>query len=536
MFEYLMPQLVMPTYEGTLLDQTCRAVVAASGRVWRRARRALGHLGVGLQHDRRPPELPVPRVRRAGPGVEARSGRRPGRRAVCHGHGADGGARDGMRQPAADGRRTGFQGRYGFYEAIDYTASRLPRGQSSAVVRSFMAHHQGMSFLSLAYLLLDRPMQRRFESDPSFQATDLLLQERIPVAKAFYPHAVEKSVAQRAGGGDEGLLRVYKDSNTPTPEVQLLSNGRYTVMVTDAGGGYSHWKDLAVTRWREDATQDNFGSFCYLREVSTGVVWSASYQPTLRRAKSYEAIFSQSRAEFRRRDGDFDTHTEIAVSPEDDIELRRITVNNRSREPRTIEITSYAEVVLAPAAADAAHPAFSNLFVQTEILRTRQAILCTRRPRSDQETNAALVPPHGGARDGDRRDVLRNRSAEIPGTRSNGRRPRAHSRVPAELSDSEGSVLDPIVAIRQSITIDADESARIDLVTGVAATRDDVFVLIEKYRDQSLADRVFDLAWSHGQVILRQLNATEADAQLYGRLAELDPLRQPRAPGQRRAS
>ena len=422
MFEYLMPQLVMPTYEGTLLDQTCRAVVARQaeygaerGVPWGISESGYNTTDVHLNYQYRAFGVPGLGLKRGlvddlviAPYATVMALMVAPEMAYAN-----------LRRMAGDG----FQGRYGFYEAIDYTASRLPRGQSSAVIRSFMAHHQGMSFLSLAYLLRGRPMQRRFESDPSFQATELLLQERIPIANPFDRHAVEQSVAQRAGGGDEGLLRIYKGSNTPTPEVQLLSNGRYTVMVTDAGGGYSHWKDLAVTRWREDATQDNSGSFCYLREASTGLVWSTSYQPTLRRAESYEAIFSQSRAEFRRRDGDFDTHTEIAVSPEDDIELRRITINNRSREPRTIEITSYAEVVLAPAAADAAHPAFSKLFVQTEILRTRQAILCTRRPRSEQDETPLLfhlMVVHGTANE---RDVLRNRSAEIPGTRSYGRRP-----------------------------------------------------------------------------------------------------------------
>src|SRR3989304_8892253 len=156
-------------------------------------------------------------------------------------------------------------------------------------------------------------------------------------------------------------------------------------MVTNAGGGYSRWKDLAVTRWREDATCDNWGTFCYIRDVASGVFWSNTHQPTLERAESYEAIFSEGRAEFRRHDLDYDTHTEIVVSPEDDIELRRVRITNRARTPRTIEVTSYAEVVLASAAAEALHPAFSNLFVQTEIVNARQTILCTRRPRSRGE-------------------------------------------------------------------------------------------------------------------------------------------------------
>ena len=170
-------------------------------------------------------------------------------------------------------------------------------------------------------------------------------------------------------------IRVYKSPDTPIPEVQLLSNGRYHVMITNAGGGYSRWKDLAVTRWREDTTCDNRGAFCYIRDLATGAFWSTAYQPTLKASRQYEAIFSEGRAEFRRRDQDFDTHTEIAVSPEDDIELRRITITNRAQTGRTIEVTSYAEVVLAPPAQDALHPAFSNLFIQTKIIREQRAIV-----------------------------------------------------------------------------------------------------------------------------------------------------------------
>src|SRR4030042_261905 len=263
-----------------------------------------------------------------------------------------------------------------------YTPSSLPRGQSSAVLRSFMAHHQGMSFLSLAYLLLDRPMQKRFESDPLFQATMLLLQERIPKATTFYVPADEITGSQPTSSVPETPVRVFNSPDTPIPEVQLLSNGRYHVMITNAGGGYSHWKELAVTRWREDSTCDNWGTFCYLRALARGEFWSPAYQPTLKRSENFEAVFSEGRAEFRCRQQDFDAYTEIAVSSEDDIEGRRITITNRAQTPREIDVTSYAEVVLPPPAADALHQAFSNLFVQTEIIRQRQGILCTRRPRS----------------------------------------------------------------------------------------------------------------------------------------------------------
>ncbi|RPH67232.1 MAG: cyclic beta 1-2 glucan synthetase, partial [Burkholderiales bacterium] len=420
----------------------------------------------------------------------------------------------------------GFIGEFGFFEAIDYTPARLRRGQSSAVVRAFMAHHQGMSLLALAYLILERPMQRRFESDRLFQAIMLLLQERIPRATALFPHTAQLSDVRATSVVAETPLRVFGSPDTPIPEVQLLSNGRYHVMVTNAGGGYSRWRDLAVTRWREDGTCDNWGTFCYVRDVASGSFWSTGYQPTLARPESFETIFSEGRAEYRRRDsvgasiggGDFETHTEIVVSPEDDIELRRVRITNRSRQRREIDVTSYAEVVIAPQAADAIHPAFSNLFVQTEILRERRAILCTRRPRSLAEQvpwMLHLMAVHGAdigevSYETDRLKFIgRARSAAFPLAMSD----------TAALSGTAGSVLDPIVAIRFSLALDPDQSATIDIVSGIADTRDTAVGLVEKYQDRRLADRVFDLAWTHSQVVLRQLNASEADAQLHARLA-----------------
>jgi cyclic beta-1,2-glucan glucanotransferase len=517
MFEYLMPLLVMPTYENTLLDDTYKAAVerqieygAQRGVPWGISEcgynmldahqnyqyRAFGVPGLGLKRGLAEDLVIAPYASALALMVAPEE--------ACL----------NLQRLAAEG----LEGRYGFHEAVDYTPARLPRGRQSTVIRSFMAHHQGMSLLSLAYLLLDRPMQKRFTSDPWFQATTLLLQERIPRATPFYARAEQLTNLNAALGGLQTPVRVIDTPNTRTPELQLLSNGRYHVMVTNAGGGYSRWKDFAVTRWREDSTCDNWGTFCYIRDVKNGKVWSTAYQPTLQPTESYEVIFSVARAEFRCRNHGLETHAEIAVSPEDDIELRRIQITNRSRTPRTIEVTSYAEVVLASPAADALHPAFSNLFVQTEILRERQAILCTRRPRSSGEPTPwmfHLMAVHGAdieeiSYETDRmRFIGRGNTVADPQAMRSG----------AQLSGSEGSVLDPIVAIRSRLTLAPEASASIQIVSGIGETREVCLGLVEKYQDRRLPDRVFDLAWTHGQVLLRQLNATEADAQLYARIA-----------------
>ena len=517
MFEYLMPLLVMPTYEHTLLDQTYKAAVERQieyGRQrsvpWGMSESCYNTLDVHLNYQYRAFGVPGLGLKRGladdlviAPYASALALMVAPEEACLN-----------LQRLSAEG----FEARYGFYEAVDYTPSRQRRRQERSVVRSFMTHHQGMSLLSLAHLLLDRPMQKRFESDPLFQATMLLLQERIPRATAFYLETPDISDVRAISSGVEMPMRVFNSPNTPIPEVQLLSNGRYHVMITNAGGGYSRWKDIAVTRWREDSTCDNWGAFCYLRDVVSGEFWSAAYQPTLKRPDTYEAIFSGARAEFRRRDHDFDTHTEIAVSPEDDIELRRITITNRGRKYREIEVTSYAEVVLAPAAADALHPAFSNLFVQTEILEHRQAILCTRRPRSLDERSPwmfHLMAVHGAETSEVSYETDR---MQFIGRGNTIAEPRAMTGS-AALSGGEGSVLDPIVAIRYRIALDPERSATINIVTGIGETRDICMGLVEKYQDRRLADRALDLAWTHGQVVLQQLNATEADAQLYGHLA-----------------
>ena len=395
MFEYLMPLLVMPTYENTLLDQTNKAVIQKQieyGKKrsvpWGISESGYNMVDAHLNYQYRAFGVPGIGFKR-GLGEDLVISPYSTIMALMV-------APDEAYKNLRVLKEEGFEGRYGFYEAIDYTASRLLRKQKRAIIQSFMAHHQGMSFLSLSYLLLNRPMQQRFESEVQLKSTLLLLQERIPRVSTFYSPSVHAGDTSIVSGSDISM-RVINTPNTAVPEVQLLSNGRYHVMVTNSGGGYSRWKNMAVTRWREDSTCDNWGSFCYIRDLDSNLFWSSAYQPTLQQGENYEAVFSQGRAEFRRRDFSLETHTEIVVSPEDDIELRRVHITNRSRKKRMLEITSYAEVVLATPAADEAHPAFSNLFVQTEINEQRHAIICTRRPRSVDEQTSMDVSPDESA-------------------------------------------------------------------------------------------------------------------------------------------
>lgn len=517
MFEYLMPLLVMPTYANTLLDQTYKAAVKRQieyGKQrsvpWGMSESGYNVIDIHLNYQYRAFGVPGLGLKR---GLGDDLVVAPYASALALMVAPEEACLNLQRLASA-----GLLGKYGFYEAVDYTPSHLPRGQTFAIVESFMAHHQGMALLSLGYALLNQPMQKRFESDPAFQATALLLQERIPKTTAFHWQIAELSDLRTSSHGGVTPVRFFSKPDTVVPEVQLLSNGRYHVMMTNAGGGYSRWKDLAITRWREDGTCDNWGSFCYIRDLTTGEFWSTAYQPTLKQPDTYEAIFSEARVEFRRRDHEFDTHAEIVVSSEDDIELRRVRITNHSRTRKVIDVTSYAEVVLATPINDALHPAFSDLFVQTEIIEEEQAILCHRRPRAKDEQIPwmfHLMAIHGAQ--------AREISYETDRMRFTGRgnsliNPDAMNNQ-INLSGSNGSVLDPIVAIRCRITLEPGHSATINIVTGVAENREGCLGFVGKYQDRGLADRVFDLAWTHSQVVLRQLNATESDGQLYASLA-----------------
>ncbi len=518
MFEYLMPLLVMPGYENTLLGHTCQAAVRQQieygklrGVPWGISESGYNRTDVQLNYQYRAFGVPGLGLKR---GLAEDLVIAPYATVMAL-MVSPVEACENLERLAAEGRA----GIYGFYEAVDYTPTRLPPDETSATIKSFMAHHQGMSLLALVNVLHGCPMPRRFLACPLLKAADLLLQERVPkIAAGVFIEDLKLEESRTPSGEGESVMRVFTDPSTPAPEVHLLSNGRYHVVISSAGGGYSRWRDLALTRWREDATRDCWGMFVYLRDVRTGEFWSTAYQPALKLTKGYEAIFTQARAEFRHRQAGIEVHTEISVSPEDDVELRRITLTNRSPVTRQFELTSYSEVVLARPDADLAHPAFSNLFVQTEFAPKSSAILCTRRARSLEEKppwllHLMLVQGEG---QGDIScETDRSRFVGRGGSLAN---PAAMQTL-APLSNTVGSVLDPIIALRRTVTLPPFGTVVVDLVLGAAESRETALTQVEKYQSTRMTDRVFDLAWTHSQVTLHQLDVTEAEAQLYGRLA-----------------
>ncbi|WP_238330160.1 glucoamylase family protein [Pseudomonas aeruginosa] len=412
----------------------------------------------------------------------------------------------------------GARGRYGFYEALDFTPSRLPDATAVALVHSYMAHHQGMSIVAIANALDEGRMRTRFHREPMVRAVELLLQERIP-SDVFlaHPRAEEVRVSSYEAGIEASTLRRVALTPGESPVTHLLSNGRYSVMLSASGAGYSRWRDIAVTRWREDPTRDDWGYYVLLRDVHDGRTWAATTQPSGQAPANGDILFDEDRAEFSRHDGSLSSVLEVLVSGEDDGEVRRITLVNNGRRSQEIELTSYAELVLAPAAADDAHPAFSKLFVQTEYVAEYAALVATRRLRSGTETpvwaahfavvEGALTAPveyeSDRARFLGRGRTLRDVLADL-------RRP---------LSGSAGTVLDPVFSLRRRLRIAPGEMARVSFWIVVAETREALFDLIDKHHERSGFDRARTLAWTQAQVQLRDLDIAPGEAADFQRLA-----------------
>ena len=530
MFEYLMPELVMHAPSGSLLAETSRLVVrrqmsygAEHGVPWGISESAYNVRDLDLTFQYSNFGVPGLGLER---GLSEDLVVAPYATALAAMVDAAGAARNFSSLIAV-----GARGPYGFYEALDYTKSRLPDGASVAIVRAYMVHHQGMTLIALVNALQDGVMRSRFHAEPIIQATELLLQERVPRDVAVSrPRVEEVHAPAHLRHFVEPVFRQFTTPHGPTPRTHLLSNGRYAVMLTTAGSGYSRFGGLAVTRWREDVTRDNYGTYLFLRDVQTGAVWSAGYQPSGFEPDSYDVTFSEDRAEFRRRDGAITTSLEVLVSPEDDAEMRRVSVTNLGSQAREIEVTSYAELVLAPPAADAAHPVFSSLFVQTEAVADLGALLATRRPRSTSEaatwaahTVVVEGQPGGGAQyETDRGRFLgRGRTIRTPMSIIDGR----------PLSNTAGSVLDPIFSLRRRIRLAPGDTARLTFSTLIAPSRDAALALADKYRDPATFERTVTLAWTQAQVQCHHLGIEPDEAHLFqnlaGRILYSDPTLRP---------
>ena len=519
MFEYLMPVLVMPSRPFSLLDQTHRAAVRRHV-AYARARsvpwgisesaynlrdrhdtyqyRAFGIPDLALKRGLASDLVIAPYASALALAVEPH---------------------EALRNLAVL-ERMGALGPHGFYDALDYTRPDDKGGP--AIVRTTMAHHIGMSIVALDNAIdLERGKgiwQRRFMRDPAVRAAALLLDERVPRRYTTRTPQVDAADPFVRAPRARAVVREFDRADTPEPQVGLLGGMSYRVLLTNAGGGYSRSGEIDVYRWRADGTRDATGQWIYVRDLTSGDTWSAARQPVRAAPSRYGVYFTADRVVFERVDGPIETRTEIVVVPRERTEIRRVTITNRSRTRRDIELTSYGEIVLTRADADRAHPAFQNLFVQTEWLPEQCAIIANRRPRGSNEgrpwcAHVVATGPELVAAvscETDRAKFLgRGRTVRAP----------AALDVPSALSNSAGAVLDPIASLRVRVRIEPGRSATVAFTTIVTDTRDDALAAADRNRNLEAAERALSLSWTGAQVELRDLDVSPEDAAMYQELA-----------------
>lgn len=532
MFEYLMPLILMKNYKNTLLDETYSFVVKSQQKYgkerhmpWGASESGFSSMDMHLDYQYKAIGVPWLGLKR-------------------------GLIEDAVTAPYATFlallvhpldaykniqylKREGLEGDYGYYEAADYTPERLNSDQDKIIIKSFMAHHQGMSLLALNNYLNKNVMQRRFSADSYVKAARLLLQEKVPTNIVYTKESKEKIMPFKGTlYHDKGSYRHFFEPNINLPKAHVLSNGYYSVVTTDKGTGYSRTKHYAITRWHEDSIVDSYGMFFYIKNKETGENWSAAYAPFNTLPEGYEVVFTADKTMMKRVNGPVETRTEIIVTSGDNAEIRRIELKNNNGKCCDLEVTSYYEVVMADQKSDEAHPTFSNLFVETEFNQEYKALLAHRRPRSDVDKDLWIA--HMAIIDG---DLVGDIQYETDRMQFIGRGHTVSNPVAIErerpLTNSIGNVLDPIFSLRVKVKVLPDKSARISFVTMTGNSKEQILELLAKYNSVENCDAAFWLAVIRSQIETKYLNIKAHEMELYQDMISdiifLSPLRRKHA-------
>jgi cyclic beta-1,2-glucan synthetase len=521
MFEYLMPLILMKNVKNTLLDETYHFVIRCQkkyGKVrnvpWGTSESGFNAFDIDLNYQYKAFGIPDLGLKRGlmsdmvvAPYASMMALMVDFETAMAN---------------IKDLKDIGILGKYGLYEAIDYTPERILPNQNYSVIKSYMVHHLGMSLLSINNVLNDNILQKRFHSDVTVRATQELLCERIPVNIIISKENKEKITPLKPiANTGAACVRVIESIDVNMPNVHILSNGKFSVMINDSGCGYSFLGDIALTRFRNDLQNGIYGNFIYIKDISRGYWWTNSIAPRFCDHEKYRAVFSPHKAEFFRNENGIDSTTEIIVSPEENAEIRKVTIANHCDGDIILDITNYQEMVLATLSADSAHPAFSNLFIRTEYDEGLECIIASRRPReADSKPIFAMQTICVNAGKTGKTEIETDR-AKFIGRKKTLQNPSAMEDG-KEMTNSVGAVLDPIMSQRFEIKIEKGSVASFAIITACCEDRDEALEIARKYKSFSNVERAFDMAWSRSQVENKYLGiSAENEKAAYDMLANI---------------
>ncbi len=516
MFEYLMPLLIMKSYPNTLLKQTYIAVVEGQKRYgktmnipWGISESAYRNFDTNLNYQYKAFGVP---------GIGLKRGLK--NELVVSPYSTVMALQIDINSSMSNMKRLkneGLEGKYGFYEAIDYTKDRMLKGAKSSIIKCFMVHHEGMSLMALDNVLNENILRERFHHIPRVKATELLLQEKTS-NRLIYDRQHQFEAPESKDEKPNIMVRKFNTAKTVIPETQLLSNGSYSLMISNSGSGYGKKDDMSIYRWKEDVTTDNSGMFIYIKDVTSNKYWSTSYEPCKNEGQSYQVVFSQDKVEFKRKDLSIFTHTEIVVSSEDDAEVRKVSLTNNGSEAKILEITSYCEVTLSTYNADIVHPAFSNLFIATEFISKPECIIANRRPRAKGQNKPYLVQCI--AFQGNDIGTVQYETSRINfiGRNRNVVNP-CVMEDDTPLKNTVGAVLDPIISMRKRIRIEPGETCKIAYTTAVTDSKENAITIANKYKEMNNIHRIFELAYNQNLVEMKYLAIKSPQANLYQAMA-----------------
>ena len=416
-------------------------------------------------------------------------------------------------------RSEGVLGKYGYYDSIDYTPARLPENTKSVVVRTYMAHHHGMSIMAVANVVFEGRLRERFHSDPVIESAELLLQEKAP--REVPALAVRGNADEPTLGRSEMPTLGYRTIRSPLTSpsaTAVLSNGHFSLMLTATGTGYANWNDLAVTRWQRDGTEDRWGTFLFLRDAASNQWWSATERPRRAEGEVTHTVFSDSKAEFYKTVDTLDSRVDVIVSGAIDAAGWRITLTNHGSQNRVIEVTSYGEPVLALADNDAAHPLFSKMFLHTRIAEDSSVIYVRRNKREGNEPDVMVAHM---VVDGNTR--YRDTQAETDRRKFIGRgrtlATAAAFDAGARLSGDAGFTLDPIMSLRRTVTVHAGKQVSLIFWTVAAPTEAELELAVAELSHSERFTHEAMNAWTRSQVQLRDIGMSPNEATVFQRLA-----------------
>ncbi len=512
MFEYFMPLLIMKNYPNTLMDVTYKSVIEGQKKYcmkknvpWGISEAAFYDFDINSNYQYKAFGVPNVGLKR---GLMDDLVISPYSSVMALQLDFKG-AFDNIEQLIG----IGMEGLYGLYESVDYTKSRLPKGKDKAIVKCFMVHHQGMSLMAFDNVLNGNILQNRFHKIPRVKATELLLQEKVPKT-VIYNREQKIDDITDVKLENQNIARNFDTALTEMPETHIMSNGEYSLMITNSGSGYGKKDDIMLYRWREDVTNDNKGMFFYIKNINSNEYWSSSYEPCKYEGEDYKVTFSLDKAEFERKDGNILTHTDVIVSSEDNAEIRRISITNQSEHRREIEITSYCEITMSPYNADLVHPAFGNLFIETEYNDDLKCIIANRRSRKKEGTQNWMMQT--AALDGKYIGHIQYETsrANFIGRGRDLTDPQAMD-SDVQLKMNVGSVIDPIISMRVRIGVEKGQTVKLAFTTGMANSKEKVIELAQKYNNMNNIAREFEISWTGAQIQLDYLGIKSTQANVY---------------------